>query len=41
MRKIIDTFKDVTVAEDMVTIMSTLKPTDMPALERLADQVLA
>ena len=41
MRKIIDTFKDVTVAETMVTIMSTLKPTDMPALERLADEVLA
>ena len=41
MRKIIDTFKDVTVAEPMVTIMSTLKPTDMPALERLADEVLA
>ena len=41
MRKIIDTFKDVTVADTMVTIVSTLKPTDMPALERLADEVLA
>ena len=41
MRKIIDTFKDVTVAETMVTIFTTLKPTDMPALERLADEVLA
>ena len=41
MRKIIDTFKDVTVVEPMVTIMSTLKPTDIPALERLADEVLA
>ena len=41
MRKIIDTFKDVTVVEPMVTIMSTLKPTDMPALERLADEILA
>ena len=41
MRKIIDTFKDVNVVEPMVTIMSTLKPTDMPALERLADEVLA
>ena len=41
MRKIIDTFKDVTVAESMVTIMSTLKPSDIPALERLADEVLA
>ena len=41
MRKIIDTFKDVTVADTMVTVMSTLKPADMPALERLADEVLA
>ena len=41
MRKIIDTFKDVSVAESMVTIMSTLKPSDIPALERLADEVLA
>ena len=41
MRKIIDTFKDVTLAETMVTITSTLKPTDIPALERLADEVLA
>ena len=41
MRKIIDTFKDVTVADTMVTIVSTLKPTDVPALERLADEVLA
>ena len=41
MRKIIDTFKDVTVADTMVTVMSTLKPTDMLALERLADEVLA
>ena len=41
MRKIIDTFKDVTLAETMVTITSTLKPADIPALERLADEVLA
>jgi hypothetical protein len=41
MRKIIDTFKDMTVAENMVTIVSTLKPSDMPALERLADEILA
>jgi flavorubredoxin len=41
MRKIIDTFKDVTVADTMVTIVSTLKPSDMPALERLADEILA
>lgn len=41
MRAIVDKFKDVTVAETMVTIMSRLKPSDMPALERLADEVLA
>lgn len=41
MRAIIEKFKDVTVAETMVTIMSRLKPSDMPALERLADEVLA
>ncbi len=41
MRAIVDKFKDVTVAEPMVTIMSRLKPSDMPALERLADEVLA
>lgn len=41
MRAIVDKFKDVTVAETMVTIVSRLKPADMPALERLADEVLA
>ncbi|MBP3548366.1 MAG: FprA family A-type flavoprotein [Alistipes sp.] len=41
MRAIIDGFKGVTVAEKMVTIMSRLKPTDIPALEALADEVLA
>lgn len=41
MRAIVDKFKDVTVADTMVTIMSRLKPSDMPALERLADEVLA
>ena len=41
MRAIIDTFKNVTVADTMVTIVSTLKESDMPALERLADEVLA
>ena len=41
MRNIIDRFKDATVIEDMVTIISTLKPSDIPALENLADQVLA
>ena len=41
MRAIIDTFKGVTIAESMVTIMSSLKDSDIPALERLADEVLA
>ncbi len=41
MRNIIDRFKDVEVIEDMVTILSRMKPADMPALERLADEILA
>ena len=41
MRAIIDGFKGVTVAENMVTIMSRMKPADIPALEALADEVLA
>ena len=41
MRNIIDRFKDVAVVEDMVTIMSRLKPSDIPALEQLVDAMLA
>lgn len=41
MRNIIDRFKDVCVVEDMVTIMSRMKPSDIPALESFADEVLA
>ena len=41
MRAIIDTFKSVTVTDTMVTIISTLKESDIPALERLADEILA
>ena len=41
MRNIIDRFKDVQVVEPMVTILSRLKPSDMPALEALADDILA
>ena len=41
MRNIIDRFKDVSVIEDTVTIMSRMKPADVPALERLADEILA
>ena len=41
MRNIIDRFKDVQVVEPMVTIMSRMKPSDVPALEALADDLLA
>ena len=41
MRNIIDRFKDVQVVEPMVTILSRLKPSDMPALETLAEDVLS
>jgi flavorubredoxin len=41
MRNIIDRFKDVCVVEDMVTIMSRMKPSDIPSLEHLADEILA
>ncbi len=41
MRNIIDRFKDVSVVEDVVTIMSRMKPSDLPALETLADNMLA
>jgi hypothetical protein len=40
MRAIIDRFKDVEVVEPMVTILSRLKPSDMAALETLADAIL-
>ena len=40
MRNIIDRFKDVQVVEPMVTILSRLKPQDVPALEQLADDML-
>ena len=40
MRNIIDRFKDVQVVEPMVTIISRLKPQDIPALEQLADDML-
>ena len=41
MCNIIDRFKDVAVVEDIVTIISRLKPSDIPALEQLADAMLA
>jgi len=33
--------KGVTVIEPAVTLLSTLKPADLPALEALADALLA
>lgn len=41
MRAIIDSCKSIDVAPTMVTILSSLKPTDIPQLEKLADEVLA
>jgi flavorubredoxin len=41
MRNLLDKCKDVAIIEHMVTILSTLKPTDVPALEALADNILA
>ncbi len=37
MRGILDTMKNITVVEPVVTIKSALKESDIPALERLAD----
>ena len=39
MRAIVDTFKDVTVVEPSVTIRSTLKESDMEAMEALASAI--
>lgn len=37
MRSILDTMKNITIVEPVVTIKSTLKENDIPALEELAD----
>lgn len=37
MRNILDTMKNITIVEPVVTIKSVLKETDIPALEQLAD----
>lgn len=39
MKSILETLKNVTIAEPMVTIKSTMKDSDMPALEALADAI--
>lgn len=41
MSALLDKMKNVTVLEDQVTIRSTLKDSDMPSLEKLADGVVA
>lgn len=41
MKTILDTMKEVTIAEPVVTVKSVLKETDLPELERLADAMLA
>lgn len=41
MKGILETMKEVTIAEPVVTIKSTLKEADIPALEALADAMLS
>ncbi len=41
MKGILETMKDITIAEPVVTIKSTLKQSDIPALEELADAMLS
>ncbi len=39
MRNILDTMKNITIVEPVVTIKSVLKKTDIPALDQLADAI--
>lgn len=41
MRSILEQMKDITILENIVTIRGTLKDSDLPALDALADAVLA
>ena len=41
MKSVLETLKDVTICENMVTIKSTMKDADIPKLEALAEEVLA
>ena len=41
MRALIEPLKNVRIVEPMVTIRSAMKEADLPALEALADAVLA
>ena len=40
MRSMLEQMKDITIVEPVVSIRSTLKPTDIPALEALAEHLL-
>ena len=39
MKAILSTMKDVTIVEPTVTIMSTMKESDYPAMEALVDAI--
>ena len=39
MKAILEPMKNVTIVEPMVTIRSTMKETDLPAMEQLADAI--
>ena len=39
MKEILETMKNVTIVDPMVTIKSAMKESDMPALEALADAI--
>lgn len=41
MRSILDQMKDITLAEPIMTLRSRMKQTDIPAMEALADAILA
>lgn len=41
MKSMLETMKDITICENVVTIKSTLKEADKPKLEALADEILA
>lgn len=40
MKAVVETMKDITLCENTVTIKSTLKESDIPSLEKLADELL-
>ena len=39
MKGILETMKNITIVEPMVTIRSTMKESDLPAMEALADVI--